>query len=258
MLLKLLFIDTYLSNRVNDEIKNIYYSNDDESTEENRFTSLLELNPDIYGWISISGTKIDYPVLMANAEEPEFYLKHNYKRENSKYGSIFIDSRCRNVLNPKNTIIYGHHMADGQMFADLMKYSELNFYKEHPIIKFDTIKENSDWKIISIFKTNTLPEHGKIFNYIITDFDSNSEFLKYVGEVRKRSLLNIPVDVNQNDRLITLSTCSSEFKNFRTVVVARKVRNGEDSQVNVNLASKSDNPLMPDCWYERYGGSAPN
>lgn len=255
MLLKLLVVDPYFSDKLNEEVRNVYHS--ESVSEEDKFDSLLKLNSDVYGWININGTKIDYPVLMANKEDPDFYLTHNYKRESSKYGSIFVDASCKLIVNPKNTVIYGHHMADGQMFADLMKYSELDFYKQNPIIKFDRIREKSDWKIISIFKTNTLPEQGKIFNYIITSFKNTSEFLNYIEEVRKRSLIDIPVDVNKDDRLITLSTCSSEFKNFRTVVVARKVRNKEESHVDVDKASKASNPLMPDCWYERYGGTKP-
>ena len=85
----------------------------------------------------------------------------------------------------------------------------------------------------------------------------NNSFLDYVSQIRKRSLLDIPVDVNENDKLITLSTCSYEFQDFRTVVVARRVRNGEDEAVDTSLAAEAKNPLMPECWYKKHGGSPP-
>ena len=196
--------------------------------------------------------------MQGNKNETHFYLDHNYKREKSKYGSIFLDPICQLSENPKNCVIYGHHMADGQMFADLMKFSSLDFYKQNPLISFETIKDrNAKWKIFSVFKTNTLASQGKIFYYVVSDFADNNSFLDYVSQIRKRSLLDIPVDVNENDKLITLSTCSYEFQDFRTVVVARRVRNGEDEAVDTSLAAEAKNPLMPECWYKKHGGSPP-
>lgn len=84
-----------------------------------------------------------------------------------------------------------------------------------------------------MFKTNTLTAHGDFFNYMISDFENDKDFMNYVYNVRVRSLFNCPVDVNEDDELVTLSTCSYEFTNFRTVIVARKVRAGESTKVDV-------------------------
>ena len=253
---KILVFDPYVSNKTIDEVKRVYY--DENTSEESKISSLTGINPDICGWIKISGTRIDYPVLQANSDDPKYYLNHNYKREETKYGSIFADKNSKVKSNPKNTILYGHHMADGQMFADLMKFSDVDFYKKNPIINYNTVLEKEVWKIISVFKTNTLPEQGKVFDYVVSKFSDEKSFLEYVNEVKKRSLINIPVDIDKNDRLITLSTCSYEFENFRTVVVARKVRKNESANVDVSAVSKAENPLMPDCWYKKYGGSPPS
>lgn len=255
VLVKLLLIDPYFLNKSDEQVKNIYHSED--VSVDDRFKSLLEINSDIKGWIFISNTRIDYPVLQKE-DDPNFYLTHNYKKEASRYGSIFIDNNCKFGTDSKNIILHGHHMNDGQMFANLMKFSDLEFYKQNPVIEFDSITKTADWKIISVFKTNTLPEQGAIFNYTVPEFSSTKSFLKFVDEVRERSLIKAPVDVDENDQLLTLSTCSYEFENFRTVVVARKVRKGESRVVDTNLATKSANPLMPQCWYGRYGGSPPN
>ena len=266
ILVKILVIDSYLSQKAASEIQELYHhqqdsenNNDGEKAEEDsKFSELLKINSEICGWITVPSTRIDYPVLQGNKNETHFYLDHNYKREKSKYGSIFLDPICQLSENPKNCVIYGHHMADGQMFADLMKFSSLDFYKQNPLISFETIYDrNATWKIFSVFKTNTLASQGKIFYYVVSDFADNNSFLDYVSQIRKRSLLDIPVDVNENDKLITLSTCSYEFQDFRTVVVARRVRDGEDEAVDTSLAAEAKNPLMPECWYKKHGGSPP-
>lgn len=264
ILAKILIYDPYISEKNMDQIKQIYYNENTQtspstnnSSEDNKFSELLAVNKDICGWISIENTKIDYPVLQASEDDPEYYLHHNYKKESTKYGSIFLDPICNLKNNPQNTIIYGHHMADGQMFADLMKFSDIEFYKKSPIISYDTLREKGKWKIISVFKTNTLPEQGKVFIYMVSKFKNDDSFFEYIEEIKKRSLLNIPVDIQNDDKLITLSTCSSEFEGFRTVIVARKIRSGESEKVDVNFVTKSENPLMPDCWYKKYGGKPP-
>lgn len=263
IIFKFLVIDPYVSDKTVDEVRQIYYSSDDESenkerSNEDKFSKLVELNPDICGWISVPSTKIDYPVLQAGKDDPEFYLSHDYKREKTKYGSIFADAVSEVKLNPKNTILYGHHMADGQMFADLMKFSDLDFYRQNPLFIYNTVFENAKWKIISVFKTNTLPEQGKVFQYVVSKFNADDDFMNYVREVKKRSLIETGIDVNKSDRLLTLSTCSYEFDGFRTVVVARKVREGESDFVDTSVSSKASSPLMPDCWYKKYGGSKPS
>ena len=250
MLVKLLIIDPKIASNAQNEIKDVYHTDNNEESISDRFEKLSAINSDIKGWIFISGTIIDYPVLQ-NPDNSEYYLNHNYKKEESRYGSIFINSDCKLDYDCKNIIMHGHSMKDGQMFADLLKFSDLDFYKNNPIVEFDTPKGKGDYKIISVFKTNTLPEHGKIFNYLISEFKTIKSFEDYVDEVRKRSLLDIPVDVNEKDKLITLSTCSYEFKDFRTVVVARKVRDGESRLVDTENAKYAADPLMPDCWHKK-------
>jgi len=83
-----------------------------------------------------------------------------------------------------------------------------------------------------VFKTNTLSSQGEFFNYMIGEFQNEKDFMNYVYNVRIRSLITCPVDVNEDDELLTLSTCSYEFTNFRTVIVARKVRDGESAKVD--------------------------
>ena len=161
--------------------------------------------------------------------------------------------------------MHGHDMLDGSMFAGLLGYSpkgdlkgDLEFYQDHPIIKFNTPDGDAKYKIISMFKTSTRYEHGEFFNYMQGDFNSDAEFMNFVYNMRVRSFFNIPVTCNEDDQIITLSTCCYEFYQWRLVVVARKVRPGEDPNVDVSLASRNSEPLFPDVYYQRYGGTRPD
>lgn len=229
-------------------VKNVYYENP-SATEENKIENLRKINPEICGWIKIDDTNIDYPVLYRPGDT-DFYLTHDYKKEKSRYGSITLDSRCcEEGVRSRNVILHGHHMKDGQMFANLLKFEDVEFCQKHPIIHFDTLDGEGKWKVFAIFKANTLPEHGEIFDYYITHFENKLEFNQYIKEVRKRSLIDFPADVQYTDNLLTLSTCSYERKNFRTVVMARKLRRNESEDGNVDKIKKAENPLMPDCYY---------
>lgn len=220
------------------------------------FESLLNENPDTVGWIKIPNTRIDYVVCQSqDPEQPEFYLKHDFYGNYSDYGTIFLD--YRSPLDANNLIIHGHHMNDGRMFADLMNYQYLDFYKENPAFTFNTIYEKAKWKIISIYKTNTLESQGEFFNYLRGTFETESDFMNYIYQIRARSIIDCPVDVNEDDTLITLSTCCYDFDQFRFVVVARRVREGETAKVDTSNATMASNPVYPDCWYETYGGKKP-
>lgn len=228
-------------------------------TQSVNFAALRSVNSDIIGWIQIPNTQIDYPVLQSSTEDPEYYLTHNYKKEESKYGSIFLDANASIHSadgNSKSLTLYGHHMNDGRMFADLLKYSDLDFYKSAPTFTFDTYEETGTWKVISVFKTNVEESQGSVFQYVRNGFSDRNDFLDFVYQIKIRSILDTGVTVNETDQLLVLSTCSYEFENFRTVVVARKVRENESTAVDTTQASYRSAPLYPDCWYEN-GGTKP-
>lgn len=220
------------------------------------FERLLSTNSDTVGWIQVPNTMIDYVVVQPqNGKDKEYYLYRDFFGDYSKYGTLFVD--YRSSIESQNIIIHGHHMQDGRMFANLLYFQSLDFYKGTPTFTFNSIYEKSTWKIISVYKTNTEESQGEIFNYFRGDFASDSDFLNYVYQVRMRSIINCPVDVNEDDTLITLSTCAYDFDGFRFIVVARKVRDGESESVDTSQATWNNNPLYPDIWYQTNGGTAP-
>lgn len=228
------------------------WNNKDDNKEEERledgtlasFKTIRELNSDVVGWINVSNTLIDYPVVQT--KDNSYYLRHNINKEYNYSGCPFLD--YRNDIKPdsktRSFIIYGHHRRNGTMFAQLKKYNEVDFYKENPVIRFDSIYERSEWIIFSNFRATTSWATGTPFNYIQTEFKDDAEFLKFVEELKKRSLITTPVDIKADDKILLLSTCSYEKNNWRMIIAARRVRDGE-STVDVSSAVKASNPLMP-------------
>jgi sortase B len=216
---------------------------------------LQKINPDVQGWITIPNSVIDYPVLRSPQNDENFYLTHDWKKQSSKYGSIFTASR--RTAPGTNKVLFGHSMKDGRMFADVLKYANLDFYRSAPVFTYQEGSEVSQWKVFAVIKTNTDASQGQVFNYVRTTFDSSDDFLEFLYQVRLRSVLTLPVNISPSDEILTLSTCSYEFDGFRTAVFARRVRTGESASVDTASACVNSNALYPDCWYVKYGGTQP-
>lgn len=257
-------IQPYYFEQQDNKIKELYYNYSEDNTlsqETNtlsKFAKLLEINEDTKGWLNIPGTGIDYHVVQGE-KGSDFYLHHNLKKNENKNGCLYIDSNC-NVKKPsKNIVIHGHNMESTRlMFYELPQYKDIEFYKKHPVITFDSIYEESKWKIISFMRVSGDYEYNDGFNYMLGDFSSNNKFLDFIYQIELRSLYKCPVTVNENDTLLMLSTCTYEVDNCRSVVVARKLRKGETEDVDTSDAYIRNNVLYPSNWYSKYGGTAPD
>ncbi|MBC1624823.1 class B sortase [Listeria welshimeri] len=179
--------------------------------------SLQKLNKDMAGWLTIADTEIDYPILQST--DNDYYLHHNYKNEKARAGSIFKDYRNTNEFLDKNTIIYGHNMKDGSMFADLRKYLDKDFFKAHPTFSYESGLANYKVEIFSVYETTT------DFYYIETDFPGKQDFADYLEKVQQQSIYKSNVKVSSKDRIITLSTCDTEkdYEKGRMVIQGKLV-----------------------------------
>lgn len=227
-----------------------------------KFAALYAKNPEIKGWIKINNTRVNFPVMQTT--DNSFYLNHNFDKGYNRYGEPFVDYRC--TIGPSdqlstNTIIYGHNSTLGKLFSDVKKYKDINFYKTTPVINFDTVYEETEWKVIAAFVTSGSDDGGYYFQYHnFIEAQSEEHFDWFIRQIKRRSLYNTTVDVEYGDKLLTLSTCTdhSELEDGRVVVVARRVRDGESAAVDTAGATKNPNPLYPDSWYERHGGTKPD
>ena len=183
---------------------------------------LKEENEDVVGWLEIPNTSVNYPVLQGI--DNEYYMTHNYKKEKSKNGSIFLDSKYDWTIPSSNLLIYGHNLNNGTMFQELLKYSSETFYIQHPKIRFTTVDEDAEYEIISVFKSRVYYNTEKdVFRYYyFINAETEMEYNEFVENSKKASLYNIDATAQYNEQLITLSTCSYHVKDGRFVVVGKK------------------------------------
>lgn len=222
-----------------------------------KYAYLYAINQDLVGWVKIPNSTIDMQVVQAG--DNQTYLKTDFYGNYSRYGCPYMDYRNDPKYLNQNTIIYGHHMSDGLVFADLKKYKTIDGFKESPIIEFDTLYRSYKFKIYAVMITNSKEEddNGYIFNYTVPDFGSEANFTSYIAAVDERKLYTTGVDIQPDDKLLTLSTCTYEFSDARLVIIGRMVRDGEDASVDTTLAVANPNPRYPQAWYEKNGKTNP-
>ncbi len=218
----------YKNKKENDDLKEIV-SNVEESKPNERIEKVKELqkeNQDIIGWLEIPDSDISYPVLQG--EDNEYYMTHNYKKEYSKDGSLFLDKDYDWSIPSTNLLIYGHNnMSSTEMFVGLMKYKEESYYKDHKKIRFTTDKEDAEYEILSVFLSRVYyKSETNVFRYYyFINAENEEQFNNYVNEAKKASLYDTGVTAEYGDQLLTLTTCSYHTTDGRLAVVARKVEN---------------------------------
>ena len=222
---------------------------------------MLAINKDYAGYVSIPNCVNEAVV---QAADNEYYLKKNIYDQTRSCGTVFAD--YRNVVNDyadlqsDNIILYGHNQRDGTMFGEMDYYKwDAKYWLKNPFIYFDNRYEQSTYVIIASFVINTEPEHdnGYVFDYQnYINFNDNHPFDTFIKELNDRSHFHTGIDVNENDKFITLSTCSYEWEPSRHVIIGRKLRAGETTD-NIDLSGfeVNSNPKWPAIYYKYNGGT---
>lgn len=184
-------------------------------------------NPDIIGWVKIEGTRLDYPV-MQTKDDNEYYLHRNFKKEYQYSGLPFLDARCDIEKPSTNLIIYGHNMKSDSMFSCLTKYKNEDYYRSHPVIRFDTIYEEAEYRIVAVVLSKVYKKTDTEFKfYQFVQADSEEEFNTYIMNMKQLSLYDTGTDAVYSDRLLTLVTCSYHTENGRIALLAKKITDPE-------------------------------
>lgn len=214
----------------NNNLLNIEIDKSELKEGKNRVTErmlqvqeLSEQYPELKAWIEIKDTTINYPVMQKN--DNSFYVNHNYKKEYSKWGSLFLDKDFDWSIPSSNLLIYGHNFSDGLMFADLLKYRDEEFYNNHKTIRFTTKEEDIEYDILAVFNSRVYykSEQNVFRYYFFVDAETEEEFDEYVNNAKKASIYKNDIQAEYGDQLLTLSTCDYSQEDGRFVVVARKI-----------------------------------
>ena len=173
------------------------------------FTALREINPDVVGWIYIPDTHVNYPILQG--ETNDTYLRYMMSGEYNSAGSIFLDADVSPDFSARNTPIYGHHMKNGTMFADIADYKDQSFYDAHPYAMLLTPNGNYCVRIFSGYVTDVWDDAWN------TGF-SEDGFASWLQKLESKSYFYTDIKPTTEDRIVTFSTCTYEYDDARFVV----------------------------------------
>lgn len=189
-----------------------------EAEESVNFEDLLAINPDVIGWLTVNDTPIDYPVVQA--ADNRKYLDTTVEGEYRLSGSIFLDYRNAPSFADYNSIIFGHHMEQEKMFGCLSDFKDTAYFEAHPYGNLHYKAEDGQW----------VDKGLEFFAVILTDAYNFDLYTPAVGEGEKGAYLagideiakhRRQMDVTEDDRLVLLSTCTTEITNGRYLLVGK-------------------------------------
>lgn len=186
------------------------------------YQELYSQNSDLYGWIKIDDSYIDFPV-MYTPDNLEFYLRQNFYKEYSVTGTPFVE-----FPDAENVIIFGHNMKNKSMFSTLTYYKDINYWKEHKYIHFDTLYQKNTYEIIIVASGTAYYDSSEISDdaYLFYEhcyLNNAQEFEDYISNVQKTEYFDTGVSASYGDSLITLCTCDYIGKDSRLLIVAKKI-----------------------------------
>lgn len=185
-----------------------------EKKEEEKidFQRLAEINEEVIGWLIVDGTDISYPIVQH--EDNAYYLNHLFTGEEHPAGSIFLDATNSADFSDQNSILYGHNMKDGSMFGQLDKFQEETFFHQYPSFRLLTPEKTYRVEVFSAYTALTQDEIWK------KTFGEN-EFYNWTGKIANHSIIQTDIQFQENDRIMTLATCSEGGNDKRFVLVGK-------------------------------------
>lgn len=191
------------------------------------WVKIHEDNPDLYSWIYIPNTNVDYPVAQPAKNAPDdFYLTHNINKETELAGAIYTERKNAQDYSDPVTVLYGHNMKNGSMFNSLHKFEDSKFFKKNKYIYIYLPNRRLTYKIYSAYVYDD--------RHILNSFDFSNKktlkkYFKYTVNPDSLSKNTRKVTLNNNSKIITLSTCTNGAENTRYLVQGVLIK---DEQTN--------------------------
>ena len=214
------YMNNQNNKKISDEIAEFVTVDETKEDDEEKyvvdFEKLKEKNSDIVAWLKVKGTNIETTVVKSTNND--YYLTHNFNKEYNSAGWIFADYKNKVDGTDKNIVIYGHNMRDDSMFGSLKWVINEDWYnnEDNKYITLITENETQVYEVFSVYQIE------KEDYYIQTNFNTEKEFNTVAQTIKKRSKKDFNVDVNENDNILTLSTCANNNK-YRVVLHAKKI-----------------------------------
>ncbi len=179
------------------------------------FETLQERNPDVYAWITVPGTPIDYPILQRENDN-SYYLNHTIDHEEKTEGAIFTENYNSKDFEDPNTVIYGHDMRNGTMFRSLLEYEDRTFFDANREIVIYTPDAIRHYEIFAAYPYDN--------RHLLRSFDFQNprvfqQYLDNIFSIRDmNSCIDTSMEVDSDDQIVTLSTCYGSQRDHRFLV----------------------------------------
>ena len=182
-----------------------------KTDESPSLQELQKINPDVCAWLTVDGTKIDYPVVQGSDNSE--YLSKTFKGYDNTVGTIFVNAYNHADFNDRNTIIYGHYMYNGTMFNELEQYHEKSFWEKYP--SFYIYTPDGNVATYQIYSVGVVKDTSEGYTY---QFADDAAFASFLEATKASSLYDTGVEVGNDSQIVTLSTCTREGNDDRTIV----------------------------------------
>lgn len=217
-LLLLLFYGVYAiwdSNQMYQQAESAQFETYKPASEDTlSFEALKKINPEVFGWLKIKGTNIDYPLVQSSNNSK--YVNTDVKGEFSLSGSIFLDSRNQKSFRDINSIIYGHNMEKKVMFGELKEFEKKIFFESH---KYGELFYDDTWHKVEFFAFLHVDAYDPvIYDIGLQGADNSRRYLEYIAQ---KAIRFRPISFQSEDHFVILSTCTSISTNGRHVLVGR-------------------------------------
>lgn len=176
--------------------------------------ALLKVNSNVVGWLYCPDTSINYPIVQTGNNED--YLRRLLDGSYNRSGTIFMDYRNESDFTSYNSIIYGHNMGSGKMFAPLMNYRKQSYYDEHPTMYLLTPGGSYRLDVLAGAVVDAYAD------YYETAHTADS-FRSFLNKISRNSTFRSGVDVSAVERTVMLSTCTNGNEDDRYILVCALV-----------------------------------
>lgn len=207
------------------------------------YESMKEENEDFVGWIIADGTNVNYP-MMQTVDDPDFYLNHNFQKEKSKPGTIFI-SNVADLYEPTDVVtVFGHNMKDGTMFGSLRRYEDSQFLDEHDRIWVDSLEGRREFEVTHVMRIRVdVDGQDDVFPYYeYSNFGDKEDYEQFMEQCAAHSLYDTGKEVEYGDKFVIMSTCEYTYGDGsgRLVIMGKEVSPEVENQMTPEITK----PMM--------------